>query len=105
MCQCATVAMCHRHTRGGWWRRAVRAKGWSHWILLLSQAHTQDRYPAAAGVGDPLMSGLLHVGIAKAPPWPQGPKGQGPKCASAAGNSKSPNLTKNGREMDAIHPF
>ena len=27
------------------------------------------------------------------------------KCASAAGNSKSPNLTKNGHEMDAIHPF
>ena len=27
------------------------------------------------------------------------------KCASAAGNSKSPNLTKNGREIDAIHPF
>ena len=25
-----------------------RAKVWSHWILLLSQAHTQDRYPAAA---------------------------------------------------------
>ena len=53
MWHCATVAMCHRHTRGGW--RVVagggrfRAKVWSHWILLLSQAHTQDRYPAAAG--------------------------------------------------------
>ena len=29
-----------------------RAKVWSHWILLLSQAHIQDRYPAAAGGKD-----------------------------------------------------
>ena len=53
MCQCGNVPMCQcgnvPHTqRGGWWwvGGRFRAKVWSDWILLLSQAHTQDRYPA-----------------------------------------------------------
>ena len=29
MCHCATVAMCHRHTRGGGWRRRVAAGGFA----------------------------------------------------------------------------
>ena len=58
MCQCGNVPMCqcgnvpHTQRGGGGWRAAggrFRAKVWSHWILLLPQAHTQDRYPALRG--------------------------------------------------------
>ena len=54
LCHCGNVPQAHarRVAGGGGWRRVggrFRVKVWSHWILLFSQAHTQDRYPAAAG--------------------------------------------------------
>ena len=54
MCQCGNVPtwQCATDTGaagGGGRRWRFRAKVWSHWILLLPQAHTQDRYPALRG--------------------------------------------------------
>ena len=51
LCHCGNVPQAHarRVVAAGGGGGRFRAKVWSHWILLLSQAHTQDRYPAATG--------------------------------------------------------